>query len=571
MIPAEVDVLIVGGGSSGCVTANRLSADPSRRVLLVEAGMDTPPGNVPPAILDSYPMPLFHGTRYLWPHLNVGFVQRPDGSVRKRFYEQGRVMGGSSSVNVQAANRGLPRDYDAWAELGCTGWGWDDVLPYFKKLERDQDCDGPLHGKDGPLPIRRILADRWQAFGDAANDAFAAGGYPKKIDQNGDYEDGVFPPAFSNFEDKRVSAAAAYLDDATRRRPNLTIAAETHVVGLLTEGRRVVGARLRRGDGSVQEVRSRTLFACAGALQTPAMLMRAGIGPASALQKLGIAIVADRPGVGANLRDHPGLTVCQYLQRHLRLDPSLRRTNLAALRYSSELPGGSPSDMYLTASARAGWHEVGARLAVYFLWCNQPHSVGHLALKSADPDVVADIQLNLLGDERDMTRICAGVRKMVELLLVPGLNSDPDDLFPAAYTPAVRKLSAFSRRNHYAAHVLARLLDGPPALRHWMFRTFNLGTRLVDLVRGDEALTHFVRENVVCIWHASGTCRMGAADDPTAVVDPTGRAIGIDGLYVADASIMPRLPTANTNVPTIMLAEKIADGLIRTERDGRAT
>ena len=563
MIPSDVDVVVVGGGSGGCVTANRLSADPACRVLLVEAGVDTPPGQVPDAILDSYPMPLFHGTRYLWPHLTVGFNTRADGSLRSRFYEQGRVMGGSSSVNVQAANRGLPRDYETWKALGCTGWGWNDVLPYFKKLECDADCEGPLHGKDGPLHIRRILAEGWGAYGDAVTNAFVGGGYAKKIDQNGDFEDGVFPPAFSNFDDRRVSAAAAYLDYTVRRRPNLTICAETQVIALLTEGPRVVGVRLRRKDKSIRNVHGRTVVVCAGALQTPGILMRAGIGPGADLQRLGIEVVADRPGVGANLRDHPGLMVCQYLPRHLRLAPTVRRSNFAVLRYSSALPGGSPSDMYVSASARAGWHAVGARLAVYFLWCNQPHSVGYLALKSADPDSVADINLNLLGDDRDLARICAGVRKLVSLVMVPDLNPDPNELFPTAYTPAVRRLSIVSRRNRYAAEVLGRLLDGPAELRHWMFRTFNLGKRLVDLVADDAALTGFVRDNIACIWHASGTCRMGSADDPTAVVDPSGRVLGVDGLYVADASVMPRLPTANTNVPTIMLAEKIADGLTR--------
>jgi 5-(hydroxymethyl)furfural/furfural oxidase len=148
-LPHEVDVLVVGGGSAGCVLAKRLSADPNRRVLLVEAGCDTPPGQVPAEILDSYPMPLFFGDTYIWPGLDAAVTRGADGRIRRRAYEQGRVMGGSSSINVQAANRGLPRDYDAWAAAGARGWGWDDVLPYFRKLETDLDCDGPLHGRAG--------------------------------------------------------------------------------------------------------------------------------------------------------------------------------------------------------------------------------------------------------------------------------------------------------------------------------------------------------------------------------------------------------------------------------------
>jgi 5-(hydroxymethyl)furfural/furfural oxidase len=560
----EADVLIVGGGTGGCVTASRLSASAGCRVLLIEAGMDTPPGKVPAEILDSYPMPLFHGTRYLWPDLSAGITARPDGTVRQRFYEQGRVMGGSSSVNVQAANRGLPRDYDAWAELGCNGWNWEQVLPYFKKLEHDQDFRGPLHGSEGPLPIRRILPNDWPSFADAVSDAVAAGGYEKRLDQNADFEDGVFPPAFSNFENQRVSAAAAYLTEAVRSRPNLSIMADTQVLSLTIERQRAIGARLRSSDGSLLEVRASTIVVCAGALQGPGLLMRAGVGRGSDLQKLGIPVQADRPGVGANLRDHPGLTICQYLPKRLRLETSQRRASLSVLRYSSNLPGGSASDMYLSAAGRAGWHELGARLALYFLWINQPHSVGHIVLKSPEVHAPADIQLNLLSDERDMNRLCAGLHKLLGLLLVPGLNPNPAELFPATYTPAVRQLNKFNKRNHYVASFVGQMLDGPPSIRHWMFRTFNKGMNLSDLVRDELALTHFVRENVAPIWHPSGTCRMGAVDDPMTVVDPTGRVLGIEGLYVSDASIMPRLPTANTNIPTMMLAEKISDGLVQT-------
>ncbi len=199
--------------------AHRLSADPRRRVLLVEAGIDTPPGRVPAEILDSYPMPLFHGDTYIWPGLDAAVTRDSRGRMRRRAYEQGRVMGGSSSINVQAANRGLPRDYEAWAALGAEGWAWDDVLPYFRRLETDLDCGGPLHGHDGPLPIRRILEPAWPPFAHAVARAFDATGLPRRVDQNGEFEDGIFPPAFSNRDDARVSAAAAYLDVGTRARP----------------------------------------------------------------------------------------------------------------------------------------------------------------------------------------------------------------------------------------------------------------------------------------------------------------------------------------------------------------
>ncbi|UDQ91367.1 GMC family oxidoreductase N-terminal domain-containing protein, partial [Xanthobacter autotrophicus] len=232
------DTVIVGGGSAGCVMANRLSADPAHSVLLIEAGEDTPPGAVPDAIADSYPMGLFHGDRFVWPGLSAFTARRSDGSQGSRAYEQGRVMGGGSSINVQSANRGLPRDYDEWAALGAAGWGWDDVLPFFIKLERDLDCGGPLHGKDGPIPIRRIPPPGWPPFAEAATSAFAASGLPRRLDQNGEFEDGVFPPAFNNEHDRRVSAAIGYLDAATRARPNLVIWPRTRLLRLRMDGAR---------------------------------------------------------------------------------------------------------------------------------------------------------------------------------------------------------------------------------------------------------------------------------------------------------------------------------------------
>ena len=245
------DDVIVGGGSAGCVVANRLSANGARRVLLIEAGRDTVPGAEPAEILDSYPMPLFFGDRYIWPGLTASAGRVGNAAAVTRAYEQARVMGGGSSINVQSANRGLPRDYDEWRDLGAEGWGWDDVLPYFRKLETDLDFDGALHGKDGPIPIRRISQPNWPPFGAAVGAAFAESGVPFRRDQNTEFEDGIFPPAFSNRNDRRVSSAAAYLDAATRRRGNLAIWAGTHVEGLVMDGRRAEGVRvLRDGETS---------------------------------------------------------------------------------------------------------------------------------------------------------------------------------------------------------------------------------------------------------------------------------------------------------------------------------
>jgi 5-(hydroxymethyl)furfural/furfural oxidase len=557
---SDFDDIVVGGGSAGCVLASRLSADPARRVLLVEAGVDTPPGAVPAEISDSYPMALFCGERYIWPGLKVTASRTVDGTPTVRAYEQGRVMGGGSSINVQAANRGLPRDFDEWTELGAAGWSWDDVLPYFKKLETDLDCDGPLHGKFGPIPIRRILQDAWPPYAHAVAEALGATGLPFHLDQNGEFEDGLFPPAFSNQDDRRASTASSYLTAEIRKRRNLTIRAETTVVQLLVSGARAEGVVVRRKDGSEATLRSRRVILAAGALQSPAILLRAGVGPGDALRALGIPVAIERPGVGRNLRDHPALTFCQYLPAALRLPDRIRRASFLAMRYSSGIEGGSASDMYVTASARAGWHALGARLALYFLWCNRPNSVGSLHLASPDPDAYPEADLNLLSDESDLRRMAAGVRQLIGLVVCQALNRTPGDVFPAAFSPRIKRLSRLSDANRRITALLGRMLDVPAPLRRFVLRTFMMGgTGLTEILADDRRLDAFIRRHVFGVWHPVGTCRMGQG--PDAVVDPAGRVIGSENIWVADASVMPRLPSANTNIPTIMVAEKISDGM----------
>ena len=253
------DYIVVGGGSAGSVMANRLSAKSSNKVLLCEAGQDTPHGKVPPEILDSYPGTAYFDPRFHWTELKVHTEvishNRPEENrppLRK--YEQARVLGGGSSINGQLANRGAPTDYDEWEARGAAGWSWKDVLPYFRKVERDLDFDGPFHGKDGRIPVRRIPQVHWTGHSQAVAEACKLEGYAFLPDQNGEFVEGYFPVTHSNQGEQRVSAAMGYLDRETRKRANLTISTNTQVKELLFEGTRCVGVKASIG-GREQEFR----------------------------------------------------------------------------------------------------------------------------------------------------------------------------------------------------------------------------------------------------------------------------------------------------------------------------
>jgi len=563
------DYVIVGGGSAGCVLAHRLSAVASLRVALIEAGADTPPGAVPAAILDSYPMPVFCGETYIWPDLKAKATRH----AAPRVYEQGRVMGGGSSINVQSANRGLPRDYDEWAANGAHGWAWRDVLPYFRKLERDVDFPGgELHGSDGPVPIRRIMPNDWPPFCHAFAKGLRANGLVQLQDQNGEFGDGFFPGAFSNIDDKRVSTAIAYLDEATRKRPNLTVYSKLRVERIVMEGGAARGVVAVAPGGERVRFEAGEVVLSAGALQSPALLMRAGIGDARELQALGIACAVDRPGVGRNLQDHPALTFCHFLEARFRMPLTRRRASMMAARLSSGVAGCDESDLYLSSATRAAWHALGNRLGLFFLWCNRPHSRGRVQLLSADSDAAPRVDLNLLDDERDLQRLTTGVRMLARVVQASGLGRDSRDFFPAAFSPRVKALSQVSERNARLTAVLGTLLDTPAPLRRFLLeRFFTRGLNVAALVADDRALAEFIRANVFGVWHASGTCRMGDVRDRDAVTDAEGRVHGAKGLRVVDASLMPRLPSANTNIPTIMIAEKIADAMIAARRASAAS
>lgn len=558
------DVIIVGGGSAGCVVANRLSADPKRRVLLIEAGRDVRPGEEGAAILDTYPGRAAFDPANHWQGLlaHRGAAQENAPARPPRPYEQPKLIGGGSSINGQMANRGTPDDYDEWEALGARGWSWKDVLPYFKKAETDLDFAGPLHGRSGPIPISRIPRDKWPLFSLNAEEALNTLGFASLEDQNGEFGDGHFPVTLSNDGQHRVSTSMAYLDAATRARPNLTIMSDAEVMRIVFDGRRVNGLTVRQRDAEIQLVAANVVI-CAGALHSPAILMRSGIGPAVALRKLGIDPVVDLPGVGANLQEHPGISLSAYLHPQGRLGTATRRHIHLGLRYSSGVEGGSVSDMFAMMVAKSAWHPLGRRIATIITWINKAESRGSVSLTSADPLAPPIVHLNYLSERTDLTRLMAAVRFTARLMAANSLSGLIETAGPSSYSGFAKSLGRQTLRNYLLTAPVAAAIDMVPPMRRLFFRTMVSGNlSLADLLEDEAALEDYVRSTAFGQWHVCGTCRMGPADDREAVIDPqTGAVHGIEGLHVADASIMPTAPRANLNLPVIMLAEKMSDSI----------
>lgn len=560
----ECDYLIVGGGTAGCVLANRLSAGGQHRVVLIEAGRDQKPDRVEPDVLDSYPRVAYFNPKNLWADLRV-FFEPPAasrGNAQQRRYEQARIIGGGSSINDMQANRGIPADYDEWASLGAKGWGWSEVLPYFRRLERDMDFDGPLHGKEGPIPIRRIMSDAWPVFSRAAAEAFRHAGYKELQDQNAQFDDGFFPCAISNLYDRRVSTAIGYLDNAARGRSNLTILPNSVVRELTREGHRFGGALVDTPDGALR-VQARETVVSAGALHSPAILMRAGIGPPAELHRHGIEVVSARAGVGKNLHEHPALSVSAWIKPEARLGDILRRHIHVALRYSSNVENCPRSDMYTIVVSKTGWHPVGKQIGSFVTFINKPYSRGSVTLQSARPGDEPHVEFAMLSDSRDLARLKACIIRTARLFDAPSMQAAMADPFPSSYSERVRDLGIINRKNHFLTGVLATLLDGPAWLRRTLIKqVVTEGASLEQILKDDEVLEAFVRNTAFGVWHASGTCRMGQESDADAVVSANGEVFGVEGLRVVDASVMPAVPRANTNIPTIMIAEKISDQML---------
>jgi choline dehydrogenase len=523
------DYVIAGGGSAGCVLANRLSADPHVKVALLEAG--------PRDSLFLIHMPAGYAALMKTGWVDWGYHTEPQRALngRRLYWPRGKVLGGSSSVNAMIYIRGVPSDYDVWAQLGNRGWSWQDILPYFKKSENYWKGADEYHGGDGPLKVSRpgVAGPLNVAWIEAGRQA----GYPYTPDFNGAQQEGFGPIDCTTAKGRRASSAVCYLRPALGRR-NLTVITKAQATRVIVEQGRAVGIEYAQ-DKQRREIRaSREVLVCGGAINTPQLLLLSGIGPADEISRHGIRPIHDLPGVGKNLQDHlhGGVKhVCTepvslysvlkptaiwrhfvyYLMTHKGPAATMGLESLAFLKTRPELV--APDLQYHFAPALYADH---GRKIIYrhgfmgYYNMQRPEARGEITLKSAGPLEHPAIQPNYLQNETDLRTLREGFKIAREIFRQKAFDS--------------------YRGEEYA--------PGPQ-------------------VQTDAGIDEYHRATAESLYHPVGTCKMG--QDSMAVVDETLRVRGLDGLRVVDASIMPRLVSGNTNAPTIMIGEKAADMILR--------
>ncbi|CAB3779953.1 GMC family oxidoreductase [Pararobbsia alpina] len=551
--PGDSDCIIVGGGSAGAVLAARLSEDGRRRVLLVEAGQDTPPGRVPSDIDDTFPSSTLNPD-YFWPGLEATVVR----GQAPRPYPQARIMGGGSSIMGMFALRGLPSDYERWVAAGAQGLGWNDVVPYFRKVEDDHERS--LQGAAaGVYPIRRMPDAEWPGFVRAMRRAAATQGFPSIDDINEAPGTGFFPIPVSRDAEVRSSSARCYLTEAVRRRSNLTIMPDTRVTKLMFDGTRAVGVHAQR-EGKEITLRGQHIVVSAGAIHSPALLLRSGIGPSRELSALGIAPVAHRPGVGRNLQNHAYMFFALTLPRHGRLAPELRRFAVAGMRASSGFAQCPDNDLFLFMLGRVSGRSFGTDVAMVASALYSPFSTGSVTLADARADVNPRVDFRMLDDPRDAPRVVMGARLAQRMLIDPEVAACYNE---ALLLPSGMAVNQFNRPGIAGSLMAAGAklaLNAPGPVRRFAVGRAFAGAKVVGRSPHAAAITDAdLLSSIAPMGHPVGTCAMGRASDPMAVVDSRYQVYGVSNLSVVDASIMPVIPSANTNLPTLMIAEHAAD------------
>jgi choline dehydrogenase len=521
----EADFIVVGAGSAGCAVAARLSEDPATRVLLLEAGGEDRNRWIH--------IPLGFGKTFADPSVNWCYETEPDpgASGRRVFWPRGKVLGGSSSINGMVYIRGQAEDFDHWRQLGNTGWSFDDVLPYFRRSEHQMRGADRFHGTDGPLCVSDVAQ---HPICEAFIAATTGLGFPRNDDFNGASQDGVGYHQTTTRNGKRCSTAVGYLRPAMQR-VNLTVVTSALTEKILFEGRRAVGVTFRRDGTLCTALAAREVILCGGAVNSPQLLMLSGIGPQEHLAGFGIPVVHHLPGVGQSLQDHYSAAIklrCKLpitvndvmlsdarklkagLEYYMFHRGPLSMISSPAALFARTRPELASPDIKCSISPfsaerpQDGLHRFsGFTMIAYQL---RPESRGEIKLKSPDPFDAPAVYPNYLATETDQRTIVAGLK-------------------------------------------LCRRILATPQMQGFVESEFQPGSA----VEGDEELLDYARRRGGTVYHPTSTCKMG--NDPMAVVDPQLRVYGVEGLRVADASVMPTVVSGNTNAAAIMIGEKAAD------------